>query len=44
MYEINNIAAYMLNKILTKKGIKEVKNSVNRLIEGKKFFLKILKS
>ena len=43
MYEINNIAAYMLNKILTKKGIKEVKNSVNRLIEGKKFFLKNLK-
>ena len=43
MYEINNIAAYMINKILTKKGIKIVKNSVERLIQGKKYFLKNLK-
>lgn len=42
MYEINNIAAYMINKIFCKRGIKIVKNSVHRLIQAKKFFLKKL--
>ena len=39
MYEINNIAAYMLNKILTNSGMRKVNRSVLKLKEGKKFFL-----
>jgi len=42
MYEINGIAAYMLNKIYTPNGIKKIKESVRDLELGKNFFLKEL--
>jgi histidinol-phosphate aminotransferase len=38
MYEINNIAAELFNKYLDKKSL--VRNSVRRLLEGKKYFTK----
>ena len=42
MYEINGIAAYMLNQIYTKNGINKIEKTVKKLEEGKNFFLKAL--
>ena len=41
MYEINNIGAEMVNLYLSQTSL--LKQSVNRLMEGKKYFIKELK-
>lgn len=40
MYELNHFSSVILNEIFTREGMKVVRKSVKRLIDGKRYFIK----
>lgn len=43
MYEISSVASFFIKEIIKPKNYKVIKNSVNRLLDGKKIFISYLK-